>query len=220
MKTLSRSNMNYIQNQILFLGFNKEKWIEVVCDANSAFYEIVKDDAIQLFKKSGNYVSEFYDESELYSLAVVDTISQFSKNLTKKKEWLIPVCDDNKIIYNKLKSRLVNNMRNLFDVKRRGNVLSLKYDLIAEYEINEALYNSNIDIADLEKVAYTEPLTYKQNLKNLYPTLDLEDFERLCKIGDFKVQDVLGFNLEEHFPLKIELKQNGNKQSYIDLEVL
>lgn len=209
-----RISSPYATNYTIFAHFKKDDWLCHLANHESHFFILIKEEIEQLFLRTGNYL-KYLNFDDLYSLAVEVTVSQFNKNIIKKTDWFFGLCDDNKMIYKKIKSRIVNNCRNLFDKKRKINVLNLEAHFKNEcsefYEID-----SNFD--DLLKIAKTEPIKFKEALKSLYFDLDFDDFENLAKLGGFSNFEILGFDPSEMPKFRQIKSENGNTQLTLNFE--
>ena len=74
-------NKNWLDFKIsLFVSYTKEKWRKELVDINSDFYEFIKDEAEELFYKTGGYL-KYLDFESIYKLAVEITASQVVKNI-------------------------------------------------------------------------------------------------------------------------------------------
>lgn len=176
---------NTINNNWKFYNeYNKEDWIIQLQNKDSIFYEMTKDGVEKLWENTGGFTSSILNFEGLYTLAVEDTIRQFQKNLNKKTNWLFSMCNNNQAIYQKIKSRLVNNIKNLFDSKRRTNILNTTHNLESE-----CLKNTNIEnndslfiLEDLKKIAKKYPKKMEILLED--SGFNHNDIEDLCeKIG-------------------------------------
>ncbi|NOR58628.1 MAG: hypothetical protein GQ474_08915 [Sulfurimonas sp.] len=217
MQTSSPYNENYIKkysNANFFENVTKNEWIQQVLNPESDFYILVKEEVQQLFFKTGCFVPLHASFDGLYALSVQDTIRQFSENLIRKKIWLFGVCTDNNLIFKKIKQRLVNNTRNLFDSKRRTNILTLRTGLEYIHKEREIVYSDiNTDIDDVLTIINTQPDIFKKYLKNIYYDLDYADFNYLLSLSKYKAVDILGYDPVEKYSIRINA---STSQMYID----
>lgn len=198
----------------LFENMTKYDWIQHLQNFESDFYILVKEEVQQLFFKTGNFVPLHASFDELYSLSVQDTICQFSKNIMRKKDWLLDGYSDNNLIYKKIKQRLVNNIRNLFDPKRRTNVLTIGTALEYTHNERKAIYCSiDTDTDDVLSLIKTKPQVFKKYLKKIYYDLENDDFNYLLSLSKFNVNDVLGFYPTDYL---YSIKKDTKNQAFFD----
>ena len=126
-----------MQDWKFYEKYSKKNWTEELQNANSNLYFLTKNDAIITAQKAGGIkLNQHLNWDELYSLAVRDLIRQFKKNLSKNKMWILDkICDDNNKIYQVIQQRLANNIKNLFDPKRKNNILNTK-NFFSKHQVN------------------------------------------------------------------------------------
>ena len=100
-----------------------------------------------------------------------------------------------------MKSRLVNNIRNLFDPKRRGNILHVgsHFEVECINSINNTYVNDNFEIEDLLKLVKNDRNLIIKKIEEIRIELSVVNFEELI----YK----LGLNLNE-FENNIEFDIN------------
>lgn len=202
----------------LFENMTKNEWIQELQNPDGNFYFLLKDEVKQLYCNTGNFIPNHVSFDELYFLSVKDTIRQFSKNLIRKKDWLFGVCEDNNLIFKKIKQRLVNNARNLWDSKRRTHILSLKTGLEYIHDERKTIYSDiNTDLDDILAIIHTEPIIFKEHLKTIFNEneLDYEEFDYLLRLSKYTAIDILGFDPRERM---YNIRIDNKKQSYFDFD--
>jgi len=151
-------------------NFEKKDWIDNLIDQESHLYFFARDDAIKTARCASQIKVDLLEFNELYKLSVDDLIRQFSQNLSKNKMWILDkICDDNAKIYNKIQQRLANNIKNLFDEKRKNNILHTR-----QYLVNSAKSKMNNDPLSLilaEEEAKIEVQNKKDALKKYKKTI-------------------------------------------------
>lgn len=169
-------NRNKNKNQILFLynSFTKNNWITELTNDDSDIYTFIKEEVEELFYNAGGYL-KYLDFESCYKLAVEVTINQVEKNIFKNKKCFFEIeRNDNLLVYKKIKQRLVNNLKNLFDQKRRINVLNINLSLMDEIYKN---YKIDTRIWDLQKLAISNPQIIIDNIKKLANNFELSFIE-------------------------------------------
>ena len=183
---------------------NQESWI----------YELVKEDTINLFLCTGGYTIEKFTADDLFKLGVGITAKQISKRC------FFYDIEDYELILKKLKSRIVNNIKNYFSPLRKTNYLSINQYLFSIQE-NYEIFEKIIDEIDLQKM---DKKTIKIGLAKVWQdaltdtTFDIVDFEELCKKFQFKPDEVLGYNPYTIPPMAKENCNNGNYQLILIFE--
>ena len=162
---------NLDRNQLLFKPFTKGKWIKELINPNSNLYLFLKEDVRELFYKTGNYLNYLLDFDSVYKLATEVTKSQVEKIIRKKKKIFFEnEFNDNFISYTKIKQRLVNNLRNMYDSKRKINLLNI--DLWIMDNIFES-YEIDTTLLDLRKLANSTPQIIIDNIIKLANSFEI-----------------------------------------------
>ena len=172
-------NKNSHSYQFLFTNYTKSDWIKDLSVNDSSLFTIIKDDVEQLYKNTKQFVKPGMTIDDMYALSVNDTIRQFKKNLAKKNSWIETLDGEN--IYIKVQQRLVNNMKNLFDRKRRGNILDVNFDIFFDdTSIDDELSYSIDD--DIKKILKNDKKAVYENLRKIYKEnqISYSELEDIC----------------------------------------
>lgn len=198
----------------LFSTYTKDKWFEELTNSNSITLELLKDDVESLFYKTGGYLDLFYfDDCYLQSKKIL--ANQIYKSISKNR-----VCffeqntKTTKDIYLKVVQRLTNNLYNLFDIKRRTNIINLQ-----TWIIDEIYQHSEIGfiLADIKKIANKEPLKLISAIYALLNTFELKTDEliEICEKYDIDKSNFSTYYFSIQFK---SLKKQSNNQIVIDFE--
>lgn len=196
---------------LLFVGFSKNEWLKELTESDSNIYALIKEEVEELFFKTGGYLI-FIDFDSCYKLAVEITINQIKKSVKKKKKCFFEIeNDDNSLIYKKVKERLVNNIRNLFDPKRKTNIVNSKIWLMDEIYVNHEI---DFTIRDLKKLVKNNPLLITENIKKLANNFELTyiEIEQLTEKLNIDLSNVIEL---ENLQFK-NLRKALNNQLYLD----
>lgn len=179
--------------QILKINsMEKDELLVHLKNSESWLYDCyLKDECINLFQKTGGFIAIGLSDDDLYKIGVETTIMQLNKRyfFDIKK-------DDNILILKKVKSRIVNNIRNYFSPTRKVNYQQFHNCIIQI----EAFYENSEQIIfeiDLEKI---DKESLKNGLEKVWQDsigdmdFDIKDFENLCKKFGFTPLDVLVYN--------------------------
>ena len=179
--------------QILKINsMEKDELLVHLKNSESWLYDCyLKDECINLFQKTGGFIAIGLSDDDLYKIGVETTIMQLNKQyfFDIKK-------DDNILILKKVKSRIVNNIRNYFSPTRKVNYQQFHNCIIQ----TEAFYENSEQIIfeiDLEKI---DKESLKNGLEKVWQDsigdmdFDIKDFENLCKKFGFTPLDVLVYN--------------------------
>jgi hypothetical protein len=204
-------NRNKNQFSFLFASFTKKDWILELTNIDSNIYSLIKEEVEELFFNSGSYL-KYLDFESCYKLSIEMTSMQVKKNIKKNKKCFFETeNNDNLLIYKKIKERLVNNLKNLFDLNRKFNLINFEI-----WIINDIYENHEIDfvIRDLQKLAINAPEVIIDNLKILASNFELTiiEIEELCEKLDINFCDI--FELDLSLQLK-NLKKSVNNQLYL-----
>lgn len=190
---------NLDRNQLSFKPFKKGEWIKELINPNSNLFLFLKEDVSELFYKTGGYLTYLLDFDSVYQLAVEVTKAQVEKSIRNNKKYFFEnEFNDNFISYTKIKQGLVNNCKNLFDEKRKLNVLNIDLwimdNIFESYEIDttfwdlKKLVNSNpqIIISNIIKLANSFELTISE-IEELSEKLDM-DFSAIPEILNLSLE--------------------------------
>lgn len=158
-------------------------------DVDSHLYSMIKSKALLIYRNTmsnmGIKLDPIFELDELYMLAVHDTARQVRKN---KKKWMMQLGEKNALEkINLIRGRVVSNIRNLFDEKRKGNIRNqvskiediASSDFFAQKHVEN---EQNLIVEDLIKLSLSDKSTVIKHLENLIDTYDisLSEAEELC----------------------------------------
>lgn len=189
MKNQNFTKIHYTDN---YLCFQEEKinklektyLLELLKNSDSWLYVLIKEDVCNIFMKTKGFLDFYINFDDLYAFSVETTIIQLNKR------YFFDIYSDKNIkIIKKIKSRLVNNMKNFFSNKRKYSYFNLK-DYINRIE--EFYDHTEEIIIDLD-FCKIDAYRIKEGLRNLLfdDTFDFEDFEYICKKFNFEPIDIL-----------------------------
>lgn len=207
---------NKNKNQILFLfsSFTKDQWLLELTNIDSTIYLLVKEEVEELFYKLGGYLT-YLDFDSCYQLAVEITKNQINTSIKENKKCFFEVKNnDNLLVYKKVKERLVNNIKNLFDYKRKINVSNFEILLMDEIYEN---YEIDFTIRDLQKLIIIKPELVIDNIIKLANNFELTiiEIEELGEKLDIDFSNIVNLDLNLQFK---NLKKAVNNQIYFDFE--
>lgn len=209
-------NQNWLDFKIsLFESYTKEKWRKELVDINSDFYEFIKDDAEELFYKTGGYL-KYLDFESVYKLAVEITASQILKNLKKQKNCFFERDNiNNTDKYYLIKQRVCNNCKNVFDTNRKINVVFLQTMILDEIYEN---YEVDFAVLDVEKLLKNEPSKLVLAINSLLNNYDLtyEEALELSEKYNIDKSNFSSYYFSEQFRI---LKKQSNSQVFIDFNM-
>ena len=193
-----------------FNSYSSEKWREELIDINSITYEFIKEDVERLFYSTRGYL-QYLDFESVYKLSIEVTALQVFKNISKNKKCFFERDNlDNK--YYLIIQRICNNARNVFDSKRKINVISLQsmiMDVIYEnYEID-------FTVLDVEKLSKNEPAKLIFAINSLLNNYDLNYDEVLDMSVKYNI-DSSNFYILNFANQFRNLKKASNNQIIID----
>lgn len=204
---------NWNINQIVLHSFTRKDWIEELTNIDSITYLLIKEEVEELFYNTGNYLN-YLDFDSVYKLAVEVTKAQVEKSIKKNKKCFFQIQNnDNLLIYKKIKERLVNNIKNLFDSKRKTNVLNFEILIIDKIYENHEI---DFTIRDLQKLAKNEPKLIIEHIKTLANNFELTiiEIEDISEKLDLNLSHIIDSCLLSPF---INLKKAiNNNQLYLD----
>lgn len=188
-------------------SMSKDNLIDELKNPESWIYELIKDDTISLFLNTGGFVNDGITYDDLYKLSVDTTIKQISKRC------FFSEIKNTELILRKIKSRIVNNIRNFFSPSRKTNYLNINQYFLTIEEDSEA-FEKILDEIDLKKIDIG---TIKVGLIGVWKdaltdtTFDIIDFEQLCEKFMFKPNELLGY---DPYTIPIMAKESCNNGNY------
>jgi hypothetical protein len=144
------------------------------------------------------------------------TINQVEKNIFKNKKCFFEIeRNDNLLVYKKIKQRLVNNLKNLFDQKRRINVLNINLSLMDKIYEN---YELDTRIWDLQKLAISNPQIIIDNINKLANNFELSliEIEELSEKLNMNFSNIVELDLSSQFK---NLRKDSNNQTFFIFEI-
>lgn len=206
-------NKNWLDFKIsLFGSYTKEKWRKELVDINSDFYEFIKDEAEELFYKTGGYL-KYLDFESIYKLAVEITASQVVKNISKNKKCFFERDNiNNNDKYYLIKQRVCNNCKNVFDTNRKINIVFLQKMILDEIYEN---YEVDFSVIDIQKISKYEPKKLIFAINSLLNNYDLshEEAVELTEKYNIDKSNFSSYYFSEQFRI---LKKQSNNQVFID----
>ena len=194
-------------------SMSKDNLIVELQNPESWIYELMKDDAISLFLNIG-YTNGIFSTDDLYTLGVDTTIRQISKRC------FFSEIKNTELILKKIKSRIVNNIRNFFFFFRKTNYLNINQYLFSMEE-DYVVFEKIIDEFDLQKI---DKKTIKIGLAKVWQdsitdtTFDVIDFEELCIKFQFQPNEILDYDPYTMPLMAKETCNNGNYQLVLIFE--
>ena len=169
----------------------KDELLMHIKDQDSWIYDFyLKEKCINLFIRTGGFISVQLSDDDLYKIGVVTTIRQINTR------YFFDLQNDNIMILNKIKSRIVNNIRNYFSPFRKINYTQFNDYLYVTEDLYDTFEKIVLEI-DLKKI---DRETIKIGLKKVWENsivdmdFDLKDFEQLCDKFGLTPLDVLVYN--------------------------
>ena len=175
-------NKNKTNNKlILFLysTFTKNDWMKELSNSNSNFYILVKEEVEEFFFRTKGFLN-YLDFESTYSLAVEITVNQIRKSIIKQKKCFFEKKLNYIGIWNILKQRLLNNIKNLFDKKRKINLLNIEYLLLNDLYRN---YENDLVIWNLQNIAKSNPHIIVEIIKDFLKSSELTTDE-IIELGE------------------------------------
>ena len=209
-------NKNWLDFKIsLFKSYTKEKWLNELLDINSFTYELCKDDVERLFLSTGGYFGVL-DFEGCYLLAKEVLKKQLLKNIHKKR-----ICFfeknvlTNQDVYIKIVQRLTNLIYNLFDEKRKNNVINVQIWILDKIYEN---YEIDFNVEDIKKIAYKKP---EELISSIYLLLnnfelDADELIEICEKYNIDKSNFNNYYFSEQFRI---LKKQSNSQVFIDFNM-
>ncbi len=196
----------------------KDELIVNLKNSESWIYDCyLREKCINLFLRTRGFFNLGLTADDLYKIGVDITINQIIKRYFFDSE---NTC--NLFILKKIKSRIVNNMRNYFSPTRRINYFQFQNSF---HQIENS-YKNFEEITfeiDLKKI---DRETLKNGLRKVWEDaigdvdFDLSDFEALCTKYGFRPLDVLVYNSYIIPQMSKEGCNNGNYQLVLVFNVL
>lgn len=198
-----------------FKDYTKEEWLSELMNINSFTYELCKDDVERLFLSTGGYFGVL-DFEGCYLLAKEVLKKQILKNIYKKR-----VCFfeknvlTNQDVYIKIVQRLTNLIYNLFDEKRKNNVINLQIWILDKIYEN---YEIDFNVEDIKKIAYKKP---EELISSIYLLLnnfelDADELIEICEKYNIDKSNFSSYYFSEQFRI---LKKQSNSQVFIDFNM-
>jgi hypothetical protein len=196
--------------QILKINsMEKDELLVHLKNSDSWIYDLyLKDHCINLFQRTGGFIPIGLSDDDLFRIGIDTTIKQLNKR------YFFELCDDNLLILKKVKSRIVNNIRNYFSPTRKVNYQQFQNSIFQTenyYEIfEEIIFELDFKKIDQEKL--------KLGLKNVWEDVvsdmdfDMQDFENLCDKFGFTPLDVLVYNPYIIHQMSREVSNNSDYQ--------
>ena len=169
------------KDELLIHLKNQDSWLY-------DFY--LRQKCINLFVRTGGFISIQLSDDDLYKIGVVTTIRQINTR------YFFDLQNDNIMILNKIKSRIVNNIRNYFSPFRKINYTQFNDYLYVTEDLYDTFEKIVLEI-DLKKI---DRETIKIGLKKVWENsivdmdFDLKDFEQFCDKFGLTPLDVLVYN--------------------------
>ena len=170
------------KDELLIHLKNQDSWIY-------DFY--LKEKCINLFVRTGGFISVQLSVDDLYKIGLETTIKQINKRYFFDLE-----NDSNFKIIHKIMSRITNNIKNYFSPHRKINYTQLNDYL----HVKEDLYDTFEKIVqeiDLQKI---DRETIKIGLKKVWENsildmdFDMQDFQDICEKFGFRSLDILNYD--------------------------
>ncbi|MCT7555354.1 hypothetical protein [Aliarcobacter butzleri] len=188
-------------------SISKDNLIIELVNPESWIYELIKDDVISLFLNTGGYINKKISTDDLYRLGVDITNKQILKRC------FFSEIEDYDLILKKIKSRIVNNIKNYFSPLRKINYLNIEKYF---YQVEDYMepFGKIIDELDLEKI---DKETIKVGLAKVWQdaltdtTFDIIDFEELCRRFQFELNEILGYDPKT---IPLMTRESCNNRNY------
>ncbi len=206
---------NLDRNQLLFKPLKKAEWIKELINPNSNLFLFLKEEVAELFYKTSGYLN-YLDFDSVYKLAVEVTKNQVEKSIRQnKKIFFENEFNDNFISYTKIKQRLVNNLRNMYDSKRKINVLNIDLWLMDSVYVN---YEIDTTLWDLKKLANSNPQIIIDNIIKLVNSFEitLSEIDELGEKLNMDFSAIPELNLSMQFK---NLRKDADTQAFFVFEI-
>ena len=190
-------------------SMKKEELLDHLKNSESWIYDFyLRNSCINLFRKTGGFTGIGLCDDDLYRIGVENTIIQLNKR------YFFDLNNDNFLILNKIRSRIVNNIRNYFSPVRRINYTQFNNYLI-QIEDSDNTFEKIALERDLEKVDIE---TLKNGLKKVWENsivdmdFDMQDFQDICEKFGFRTLDILNYDPYSFPQMSKEACNNANYQ--------
>jgi hypothetical protein len=170
------------KDELLIHLKNQDSWLY-------DFY--LRQKCINLFVRTGGFISIQLSDDDLYKIGVETTIKQINKRYFFDLE-----NDSNTKIIHKILSRITNNIKNYFSPFRKINYTQFNNYLYVTEDLDD-VFEKIVQEIDLQKI---DRETIKIGLKKVWENsildmdFDLKDFEQLCDKFGLTPLDVLVYN--------------------------
>ena len=172
-------------------SMGKEELIVCLKNPESWIYDFyLRNSCINLFQRTGGFTGIGLCDDDLYRIGVETTIIQLNKR------YFFDLNNDNFLILNKIRSRIVNNIRNYFSPVRRINYTQFNNYLI-QIEDSDNTFEKIVQEIDLQKIdRETIKIGLKKILENSIVDMDfdMQDFQDICEKFGFRSLDILNYD--------------------------
>ncbi|PRM96733.1 hypothetical protein [Aliarcobacter cryaerophilus] len=188
------------KDELLIHLKNQDSWLY-------DFY--LRQKCINLFVRTGGFISIQLSDDDLYKIGVETTIKQINKRYFFDLE-----NDSNTKIIHKILSRITNNIKNYFSPFRKINYTQFNNYLYEMEDLDDA-FEKIVQEIDLEKI---DRETIKIGLKKVWENsivdmdFDMQDFQDICEKFGFRSLDILNYD-PYSFAFKIT-KESLNNNFY------
>lgn len=170
------------KDELLIHLKNQDSWIY-------DFY--LKEKCINLFVRTGGFISVQLSVDDLYKIGLETTIKQINKRYFFDLE-----NDSNFKIIHKIMSRITNNIKNYFSPHRKINYTQLNDYLHVKEDLYDTFEKIVLEI-DLQKIdRETIKIGLKKILENSIVDMDfdMQDFQDICEKFGFRSLDILNYD--------------------------
>ena len=161
-------------------------------DQDSWIYDFyLKEKCINLFIRTGGFISVQLSVDDLYKIGLETTIKQINKRYFFDLE-----NDSNFKIIHKIMSRITNNIKNYFSPHRKINYTQLNDYLHVKEDLYDTFEKIVLEI-DLQKIdRETIKIGLKKILENSIVDMDfdMQDFQDICEKFGFRSLDILNYD--------------------------
>ena len=212
-------NKNKNQFSFLFNSFTKRDWIEELTNVDSNIYYFIKEEVEEFFYNTGGYLILYLDFDSVYKLAVEMTKSQVEKSIRKNKKCFFEIKENNNLlIYKIIKERLLNNLKNLFDEKRKVNVLNIDLWIMDSVYVNYE-YEIATTLWDLRKLANSNPQIIIDNIIKLANSFEIT-LSEIDELGEKLNIDFFSAIPELNLSLEFRnSRKDANNQAFFVFEI-
>lgn len=216
MKKPNFTKKHYTDNYLCFQEekinkLGKTDLLELLKNPQGWLYVLIKEDVFNMFIKTKGFFDFYINFDDLYAFSVETTIIQLNKR------YFFDIYSDKNIkIIKKIKSRLVNNMRNFFSNKRKcshDNVKSYIYATEGFYDkTDEIIEELDLFKIDMNQISVGLKKLWSEVLFN-DDSFDYYDFKYLCNKFDLDLLYLLIYRpyILTHM-MKIPIKNKNYSQ--------